>query len=358
MTDTIMPIWAQRNFMEPFLKRYFDLDRVFNLILLSEEDVETYKMMCDLLPPEHVAKVFSLQPCPELPGDCTVDDFDAIDPDEVSEATYLVCSLKSPAEFHSMLRPIFKQNMYKVESLFSVLKKLKSFVETCETIETYQPVDNLFNFWMGFDTYVDKELYSEEIIKGKSVLEIGPLDGSMTSAILQKSPKHLKTVDIHWGNYAKINVFGNAFGYDNLSVELDDFHNISKNSYGKWDVLFAHGILYHSSNPLLILEQLSEVADTIVVGTHTKPRNTSKSFSKSINWKGTEFPVITSPEYDIAKGGPGKDQVFLTVDDYDFCMKELGFSVQTISKRSTTFEEYFYVFIAERIKTNSPDDED
>jgi hypothetical protein len=57
-----------------------------------------------------------------------------------------------------------------------------------------------------------------------------------------------------------------ALGWEKVRVVMDDFHNCHAATYGRYDLVMAHGVYYHSIAPFLLLENVCSLSDAIFVG--------------------------------------------------------------------------------------------
>ncbi len=233
------------------------------------------------------------------------------------------------------------------------------FSDVYSNFAHYRPLADIASYFLGRTAYGDAGLYSTVPLSGRSVLELGPLDGSMSACILQQNPRSLTVVDSHWENFLKLRTAEEAFCLENLSVVLDDFHNVTRRKYGKVDVLYAHGVIYHSEEPFLLLEQLSEMTDSLIVGTHCVPEQSvpEQSVPKSrvpegsrvYKWRGKEWPAEQETESPESVGGPGRVTTFFSVSQYREMFSMLGFEVKDILLRPlANGKQDFFQFAALR----------
>jgi 16S rRNA A1518/A1519 N6-dimethyltransferase RsmA/KsgA/DIM1 with predicted DNA glycosylase/AP lyase activity len=88
------------------------------------------------------------------------------------------------------------------------------------------------------------------------VIEFGPLEGCLTAGLVKLGVKSLTCIEARAENAIKTLVACHAFDWKNVKLVMDDFHNVNQFKYGTYDLVFAHGVYYHSLAPFLFLENL------------------------------------------------------------------------------------------------------
>lgn len=118
-------------------------------------------------------------------------------------------------------------------------------------------------------TRLDQPIVAADAIvpfRGKRVIEIGPLDGAQTSAILKLGASEVVCVEIRPDNYLKTLLTADLVGGAPVSIRFDNFHAVIPERYGTFDICVAHGVYYHSNAPFRLLENLAALAPVIVFG--------------------------------------------------------------------------------------------
>jgi hypothetical protein len=105
-------------------------------------------------------------------------------------------------------------------------------------------------------------------LAGKTVLELGPLEGGNTMLLVTKGASHVMAVEGRVENYVKCCVIKNLYGLGSATFALDDVRNVTLERYGRFDVALVAGILYHLDNPAAVLGNVGRMVDTVVVATH------------------------------------------------------------------------------------------
>jgi tRNA (mo5U34)-methyltransferase len=136
-----------------------------------------------------------------------------------------------------------------------------------------------------FEYFNSKNIFTKEM----KVLEIGTLDGYHT-CMLAKRFKHITCTDVRPQGLHRA-LFRCLFkNIDNVNFKLldaDTMHNeIEQNEY---DLIFHSGVFYHLSNPVEHLENISQLAEFILLETHIA--NYDKYEAVNLNgYDGTLYP--------------------------------------------------------------------
>lgn len=111
-----------------------------------------------------------------------------------------------------------------------------------------------------------RDLNARWPLAGRTVIEFGPLDGCQTAELIHAGATEVTCIEARPENVTKTRAAADAFGWPQVRVLMDDFHNADATRYGRFDLAFAHGVYYHSIAPFVFLENLRTLADTIFVG--------------------------------------------------------------------------------------------
>ena len=103
-------------------------------------------------------------------------------------------------------------------------------------------------------------------LSGKSVIEFGPMDGCQTAGLVAAGVGRLVSIEARAENLIKTLVACQAFGWSNVELVMDDFHNADRATYGRFDLVFAHGVYYHSIAPFHFLRNMLSLADHVFIG--------------------------------------------------------------------------------------------
>ena len=103
-------------------------------------------------------------------------------------------------------------------------------------------------------------------LAGKSVIEFGPMDGCQTAGLVSAGVGRLVSVEARAENFMKTLVASQSFDWKNVELVMDDFHNADQTTYGRFDLVFAHGVYYHSFAPFHFFRNMLSLADHVFIG--------------------------------------------------------------------------------------------
>jgi SAM-dependent methyltransferase len=112
------------------------------------------------------------------------------------------------------------------------------------------------------------ELREHIDLRGKTVLELGPLEGGNTILLTKLGVNRVTAVEARVENYVKCCVVKNLFGLDTARFLLGDARDISVETHGRFDLALVAGVLYHLDDPHVLLQRLSGMTDTLLISTH------------------------------------------------------------------------------------------
>lgn len=110
-------------------------------------------------------------------------------------------------------------------------------------------------------------------LAGKTVIEFGPMEGAQTAGLVHLGAKSVVGIEARATSFIKSMIASYCFGWKNVSIVMDDFHNADAHKYGQFDLAFAHGVYYHSFAPFLFFENLMSLSDNIFLGGYTTNAN-------------------------------------------------------------------------------------
>jgi hypothetical protein len=107
--------------------------------------------------------------------------------------------------------------------------------------------------WNEYHDFIIKTFFN--ICKDKNVLEIAPMTGNQTQAIVKCLPKSLLLVEAWKDYYSKL-----ANDYPSATIIMDDIFKVFQNKISV-DVVIACGLLYHLHNSFQLLELIANQSD-------------------------------------------------------------------------------------------------
>ena len=121
----------------------------------------------------------------------------------------------------------------------------------------------------GFDGFNDERIdwLLDELggVKGKKILELGPLEGAHTY-MLERAGGEVVSIEGNHGAFLRCLIVKNFLGLKSKFL-LGDFSNPDI-SGDKFDTVVASGVLYHMEDPIALLEKVSSKTDNLFIWTH------------------------------------------------------------------------------------------
>lgn len=119
-------------------------------------------------------------------------------------------------------------------------------------------------------------------LSGKTVIEFGPMECAQTAGLIHLGAKSVVGIEARATSFIKALIASYCFGWQNVSIVMDDFHNADAHKYGRFDLAFAHGVYYHSFAPFLFFENLMSLSDNIFIGGYTNNVNQAEKPPSSL----------------------------------------------------------------------------
>lgn len=104
-------------------------------------------------------------------------------------------------------------------------------------------------------------------VAGRRVLELGPLEAGHSS-MLDAAGAHVFAVEGNTRAFLKCLIIKELMGLTRCRFVLGDFGAYLDGCSERFDLAVASGVLYHSPDPVLLLERLAAVTDRIGIWTH------------------------------------------------------------------------------------------
>jgi SAM-dependent methyltransferase len=103
---------------------------------------------------------------------------------------------------------------------------------------------------------------------GKSVLELGPLEGGHTYMIEQAGASSIVSVESNARAYMKCLIVKEIVGLQRARFLYGDFDPYLRDTKDHFDILVASGVLYHMRNPVELIANMARVANKLLLWTH------------------------------------------------------------------------------------------
>jgi uncharacterized protein DUF1698 len=104
-------------------------------------------------------------------------------------------------------------------------------------------------------------------VEGKSVLELGPLEGGHTYILEEAGARSVVAIEANTRAYLKCLIVREVLGMKRASFQLGDFEEYLRNPPERFDAAIACGVLYHLRNPVELIHNLARVTDRVYIWT-------------------------------------------------------------------------------------------
>lgn len=104
-------------------------------------------------------------------------------------------------------------------------------------------------------------------VEGRSVLELGPLEGGHTT-MLERAGATVTAIEANSRSYLKCLITKELLGLRRSTFLRGDFVAYLERDRPTYDVVLASGVLYHMLDPLRLLDLMAAASDTLVLWTH------------------------------------------------------------------------------------------
>lgn len=114
-------------------------------------------------------------------------------------------------------------------------------------------------------------LWGEEALggfTGAKILELGPLEGAHSYMMEHRGAASVKAIESNGRAFLRCLIVKELLDLKRVRFEFGDFMAYLKTSTDRYDLIFASGVLYHMSHPLVLLKEAADHADRLFVWTH------------------------------------------------------------------------------------------
>lgn len=118
------------------------------------------------------------------------------------------------------------------------------------------------------DDRIFKMLEAVGALEGKTVLEVGPLEGMHTYILNQRRPAHIDAIEANKQCFMRCLVTKEILKLDRAVFYLGDIQNWLQASEHIYDLTLASGVLYHMPDPGEFLRLLAEHSRSLFLWTH------------------------------------------------------------------------------------------
>ncbi|MGF6923391.1 class I SAM-dependent methyltransferase [Paraburkholderia sp. 40] len=102
---------------------------------------------------------------------------------------------------------------------------------------------------------------------GKSILELGPLEGGHTYMMARAGASNILSIESNSKAFLKCLIVQNALKF-NAQFMYGDFRPMLAKRERRFDLILASGVLYHMTDPVALLSDMARASDSICIWTH------------------------------------------------------------------------------------------
>jgi hypothetical protein len=191
-------------------------------------------------------------------------------------------------------------------------------------------------------------------LAGRRVIELGPLDGFQTAGLVKLGASEITCIEARPENFFKLLVAKQALGWSSVRLVMDDFHNCRAATYGRYDLVVAHGVYYHSLAPFLLLENICSMADCLFVGGYCATDTLPAGPPELLRHEGRSYRAKRFQEVDHFMAGINPYGFFLYAEDLLRFFHERGFETQTLSDEETQAHAGRFLRFLARKRSDGP----
>lgn len=103
---------------------------------------------------------------------------------------------------------------------------------------------------------------------GKTILELGPLEGGHTYMMQRAGASKITAVEANNRAFLKCLIIQKIFGLENAEFMFGDFNKYLEMEKRHFDIVIASGVLYHMINPVQALESITSSTHNLMLWTH------------------------------------------------------------------------------------------
>jgi len=177
-------------------------------------------------------------------------------------------------------------------------------------------------------------------VGGKTVLELGPLEGGIPYILEKSGAKYILAIEANTVAFLRCLIVKEILGLAKVRYLCGDFRPYLRDSNEYFDVIFASGVLYHMTDPIQLLFDLSLRTRQLYIWTHyydpalvasNEVIRNRLGPAQHLEFEGFQYEQH-SYNYDIALnwpgfcGGTGQFCAWLTRDSILGALRKFGFT--------------------------------
>ena len=171
---------------------------------------------------------------------------------------------------------------------FTTIQQAQASLTYC--VENFEELTSYYLGKTSFGDFFD-DLNAALPLKGKRIIEFGPMEGAQTASLVNLGAASVTCIEARAVSLIKTMIAQYCFGWNNVTLIMDDFHNANQQKYGKFDLAFAHGVYYHSIAPFFFFDNLMSLSDNIFIGGYCTGPDGPNDHRDTLEYEGRKFLV-------------------------------------------------------------------
>jgi 2-polyprenyl-3-methyl-5-hydroxy-6-metoxy-1,4-benzoquinol methylase len=105
-------------------------------------------------------------------------------------------------------------------------------------------------------------------VEGKTILELGPLEGGHSYMLDRAGAKSVTAIEANKRCFIKCLIAKELLGMKSVNFLLGDFMPWLEAEHPRYDLVWATGVLYHMMDPTRLLQLIADCTDKVHIFTH------------------------------------------------------------------------------------------
>lgn len=179
-------------------------------------------------------------------------------------------------------------------------------------------------------------------VKGKRILELGPLEGAHTKMMIEAGAREVIAIEGLSDCFLRCLIVKEAFELTNAKFIFGDFCSYVENYCGEdFDIVSAAGVLYHQKNPAKLIFDLVKITNNVFVWSQVASDKHPSQILSSVEANGKEYfgkinnyagGRLSSDSY---CGGLSNEAFWMYPDSMRQCFQDAGFFITEIDNGPT-----------------------
>ena len=252
------------------------------------------------------------------------------------DASLVVCLSPNTASDWLAMRSLKQRHAGPVLGIHELVLPLTALLLAQDQLEYYAgTLEQIAPYYQGERSMSGiEELDRLFPLAGRRIIEMGPLDGCQTAAMVHAGAHEVTCIEARAENALKTLVAAHAMGWQNVRVVMDDFHNADAHRYGRFDLVFAHGVYYHSNAPFLFLENLLSLSDRVFLGGFCATDALPTAPWEELEYAGRRYRAKRYRETDNITAGVDEYGFFFHPEDLADFFRHRGYRVDILSSEA------------------------